>query len=121
MQIIIHTDSTIDRHQGLDAHVQEVVKGAVTRFSEQITRVEVHLSDNKSQKSSDGDNRVMMEARVNGYQPVAINDHGPTLHQAIASGASKLERALDSALGRLHDKGRHAAQVASHVPHEVNE
>ncbi len=121
MQIIIHTDSTIERHQGLDEHVQGVVKGAVDRFSEQITRVEVHLSDNKSQKSNDGDNRCLMEARVNGYQPIAVSAHGPTLHQAIAGGAEKLKRALDSALGRLHDKGRHAAVPVVDQADEVSE
>jgi ribosome-associated translation inhibitor RaiA len=109
MQININTDSTIERHQGLDEHVQGVVKGCVERFSEQITRVEVHLSDNRSQKSADGDNRCLMEARVTGYQPIAVSDHAATLHQAIAGAAEKLKRALDSALGRLHDARRHAS------------
>lgn len=107
MQININTDKTIDRNAGLDEHVQSVVTAAIGRFSEHITRVEVHLSDNNSQKSADGDNRCLMEARVTGYQPIAVSDHSATLHQAISGAAEKLKRAIDSALGRLNDK-RHA-------------
>lgn len=109
MQININSDKTIERHASLDAHVQTVVDAAIHRFAEQITRVEVHLSDNNSQKSADGDNRCLMEARVNGYQPIAVSAHAATLHQAITGAADKLKRAIDSALGRLHDSQRHAA------------
>ncbi|WP_296002941.1 HPF/RaiA family ribosome-associated protein [Rugamonas sp.] len=112
MQININTDKTIERHASLDEHVQTVVDAAIHRFAEQITRVEVHLSDNNSQKSADGDNRCLMEARVNGYQPIAVSDHAATLHQAISGAADKLKRAIDSALGRLHDAQRHAAAPA---------
>lgn len=109
MQININTDSTIERNAGLNEHVQSVVESAVSRFRENITRVEVHLSDNNSQKSSDGDNRCLMEARITGYQPIAVSDHDATLHQAIAGAAEKLKRAIDNALGRLHDSKRHAS------------
>ncbi len=103
MQININTDKTIERHAGLDEHVHSVVNAALNRFGEHISRVEVHLSDNNSQKSADGDNRCLMEARVTGYQPIAVSDHAATLHQAIGGSADKLKRAIDSALGRLHD------------------
>lgn len=113
MQINVNTDSTIERQAGLDEHVQSVVGSAVSRFREHITRVEVHLSDNKSQKSADGDSRCMMEARVTGYQPIAVSEHAANLHLSIAGAADKLKRAVDNALGRLYDSKRSAgAKVA---------
>jgi ribosome-associated translation inhibitor RaiA len=121
MQIVINTDKTIERHQGLDEHVQSVVTAAVQRFKEHITRVEVHLSDENSQKSADGGNRCLLEARVNGYQPIAVSDHSVHLHQAITGAADKLKRAIDSALGRLHDKQLHATPKLVEEPDEVNE
>jgi len=108
MQIQINTDKTITRHAGLDEHVQSVVSNALNRFGEQITRVEVHLSDNLGQKSADGDNRCLMEARLTGLQPIAVSDHAATLHQAISGATDKLKRAVDSAFGKLHDHKRHA-------------
>jgi ribosome-associated translation inhibitor RaiA len=109
MQININTDKTIQRNQGLEDHVNAVVKAAVERFGEHITRVEVHLSDENSQKSADGGNRCLLEARVTGYQPIAVSNHSATLHQAISGAADKLKRAIDSALGRIHDKNLHSA------------
>jgi ribosomal subunit interface protein len=108
MQININTDKTIEHSQGLDQHVETQVHGAIERFRDQITRVEVHLSADLKHKSADGENRCMLEARVTGYQPIAVTAHAPTLHQAINGAATKLQRAIDSALGRLHDKNLHA-------------
>ncbi|MYM32147.1 Sigma 54 modulation protein / S30EA ribosomal protein [Duganella sacchari] len=113
MQIQVNTDKTITRHTGLDEHVQSVVSNALQRFGEQITRVEVHLSDNLGQKSADGDNRCLMEARLTGLQPIAVSDHAATLHQAISGATEKLKRSIDSAVGKLHDSKRHADGVGS--------
>ncbi|MES2757274.1 MAG: HPF/RaiA family ribosome-associated protein [Pseudomonadota bacterium] len=122
MQININTDKTIERHKGLDDHVESVVNAAIGRFGEHITRVEVHLSDDNSQKSADGGNRCLLEARVTGYQPIAVSDHAVTLHVAISGAADKLKRALDSALGRLHDKQMHRTPTVADEPlDEVNE
>lgn len=111
MQIHINADKNIERNNGLDDHVETVVKAAVARFGEQITRVEVHLSDDNSHKSADGGNRCMLEARVTNYQPIAVTEHAATLHQAISGAADKLKRAVDSALGRVHDKHLHKTAV----------
>ena len=106
MQINVNTDRTIDKHQGLDEHVQSVVEGAIGRFEDQVHRIEVHLSNEQAQKGADGGNRCMMEAHVSGYAPVVVNEHGVNLHQAITQAGNKLKRALDSALGRLADKAK---------------
>ena len=110
MQIQVNTDHHIPGHEELVTQVEETVIKALHRFGPQITRVEVHLSDNNGHKSDDGETRCMMEARVTGYQPVAVSAHAATLHQAISAAADKLKRAIDSTLGRLHDK-RHPAPV----------
>ena len=112
MQININTDKSIQRSAGLDEHVETAIKSAVDRFGEHITRVEVHLSDDNGQKA--GGLRCLLEARVTGYQPVAVSNHADNLHQAINGAADKLKRAIDSALGRLHDKNLHnTPQVAA--------
>lgn len=104
MQININADHTIERHQGLDEHVESVVHAALDRFGEHITSVEVHVSNELAQKLEDGGNRCMMEARITGYKPVVASDHNVTLHQAVSGAADKLKRAIDSALGRLNDR-----------------
>jgi ribosome-associated translation inhibitor RaiA len=105
MQININTDKSIGRRLGLDEHVETVLQSAIGRFGEQITRVEVHLSDENGPRG--GGSRCGLEARVTGYQPIAVHDSSDNLHQAISGAADKLKRAIDSALGRLHDKNLH--------------
>lgn len=103
MEINVNTDNTIDRHQGLDERVRDLVESSISRF-EQVRRVDVHLSNQNGQKHEDGDNYCMMEARVAGYEPVVVHAHAADLHLSINGAANKLKRALDSALGRLNDK-----------------
>lgn len=112
MEINVNTDNTIDRHQGLDERVRESVESAIGRFGEHVRRVDVHLSDDNSQKHADGSNSCMMEARVSGYAPVVVHGHADNLHQSISSAASKLQRALDHALGRLNDKKQREPMAA---------
>lgn len=108
MEINVNTDNTIDRHQGLDERVREVVESSISRF-EQVRRVDVHLSNQNGQKHEDGDQYCMMEARVAGYEPVVVHAHAADLHLSINGAANKLKRALDSALGRLNDKSKREA------------
>lgn len=108
MDINVNTDNSFKtRHQGLDQYVRTEVQNAVGRFGEHIRRVDVHLSKENQQKRADGGNHCMMEARVTGCEPVVVHDHAVELHQAIANAGNKLQRALDSALGRLNAKKMH--------------
>ena len=103
MQIQINTDSNIEGREKLADHVKGVVEGALGRFREQITRVEVHLSDENGHKSGQDDKRCMMEARIEGRQPTAVTHQAANLDQAINGAADKLQRSIESTLGRLHD------------------
>jgi hypothetical protein len=67
-------------------------------------KVEVHLSDeNSHKKSGHNDKRCVLEARLEGLQPIAVTLQAATLDQAVDGAAEKLKNSLESALGRLHD------------------
>ena len=104
MQIQINTDRNIGGHQGLAAHVSGRVETALSRFSDHITRVEVHLSDENSHRSSQGNKRCMMEARLEGRQPIAVTHHAATLDQAIGGASDKLARLIENTIGRLGEQ-----------------
>jgi ribosomal subunit interface protein len=106
MQINIHSDNSVEKSEALNRHVQSVVEATLKHFAGQVTRVEVHLSDSNAQKSGDGDSRCMMEARLAGLEPIAVAEHDATLHQAINGAATKLHRAIENDLGRLHSHVR---------------
>jgi ribosomal subunit interface protein len=103
MQVQVHTDANIEGREGLVKHVTEVVEHTLARYKVRITRVEVHLSDEHG-KSGVNDKKSVMEARVEGHQPVAVTAFADTLHQAIDGAADKLLRALENTFGRLDDR-----------------
>jgi ribosome-associated translation inhibitor RaiA len=104
MQIQINTDHNIEGHEALAAQVRGIVESVLSRISHHITRVEVHLSDESSHKSSQNDKRCMMEARLEGRQPIAVTHQAETLDRAVDGAADKLARLIESTLGRQRDQ-----------------
>ena len=104
MQIQINTDHNIEGHEALAAQVSSVVEGALSLVSDHITRVEVHLSDENSAKGGQHDKRCLMEARLEGRQPIAVTHQAATLDEAVDGAADKLARLIDSNLGRMRDQ-----------------
>lgn len=101
MQIQVNTDRHVEGSTGLTRHVESTLKSALDRFSTRITRVEVHFSDENSQRGGTDDKRCLMEARLAGLQPIAVSHQAATVEQALDGASGKLERALESRLGRL--------------------
>jgi ribosome-associated translation inhibitor RaiA len=101
MKIQINTDHNIDGREQMAEEAEAVVESALGHLAGQITRVEVHLSDENGHKGGTADKRCMMEARLEGHQPIAVTDQAATIEQAIEGAAGKLKSALDHVLGRL--------------------
>ncbi len=103
MKIQLNTDDRIDGNEALAAKVAAIVEHALARFSEHLTRVEIHLSDENGDKNGQHDQRCMLEARLEGRQPVAVSDEAATPEQAVHRAAHKLAHLLDSTFARVHD------------------
>lgn len=101
MKVILNTDSNIQGDEALAGHVDGVVENVLGRFAPHLTRVEVHLSDLNAGKTGDQDKRCVMEARLEGRQPMMVDNDADTVSAAISGAAQKLKRAIDSSLGRL--------------------
>ena len=116
MQIQLNTDHNIDSHGGLAVYVNGVVENALSPVSDHITRVEVHLSDESSHKSTPNDKRCVMEARLEGRQPIAVTDEAATLDLAVDGAADKLARLIEHTLGKLHDQRTHRTDSLRQEP-----
>jgi len=104
MLIEIRTDSNIEAREKLIDHLKGVVQGALERFDDRIRRVDVHLSDAISNKRGHGDKCCMIEARLDGREPVTVTQQASTVEQAIRDAVHTLKGSIDSALG--HDSHR---------------
>jgi hypothetical protein len=101
MKIQINTDHNIQGSESLSRHTETVVQDALGHLAEHITRVEVHLSDENAKKSGEHDKRCMMEARLQGHQPIAVTHEAETIEQAIGGAAGRLKSLVEHTLGRL--------------------
>jgi ribosome-associated translation inhibitor RaiA len=73
----------------------------LSRVSEHISRLEVHLSDENGSKHGQNDKRCMIEARLEGRQPIAVTAHAHTHEQSVSEACDKLKNSLSTILGRL--------------------
>jgi hypothetical protein len=91
MQIQVNSDKNVDGREELVRQVEADVDGALSRFGDHLTRVEVHLGDESAGRSSGADMRCTMEAR---------------LDEACRGAVQKLQKLLASKFGRLDDRKR---------------
>ena len=102
MKIQTNTDNHIAGRESLAQQAEAAVTSALGHLAEHVTRVDVHLSDQNGKKTGGRDKRCMMEARLEGHQPIAVTDEADSLAEAIAGAADKLKRSLDHTLSRLN-------------------
>ena len=80
-----------------------IIQDVLSRYSSQITTVEVHLADENGPKTADGDIRCTIEARVENRKPTAVTAHANDVYAAVDAAAEKMRKKLDSDLGKLRD------------------
>jgi ribosome-associated translation inhibitor RaiA len=101
MTIQINTDKNLTVHESYSAKIHGLLSEELSRYSENITRLEVHLSDENGNKDGINDMRCMIEARLEGRQPIAVKEAANTVDQAINGAIEKLKSVLTSLLGKL--------------------
>ena len=105
MQVQVNTDNHIDTSANFNDEVQAFLEDKLKRFSTRITRVEVSFTDqNSSAKGGDDDKNCVLEARLNGLQPVAVTATAAELMPALRGAVSKMQSLLDSQLGKLDSR-----------------
>lgn len=106
MQIQINSDNSIDGSSEFSRHVEGLVAEKFSRFAGRISRMEVHFSDENGQKRGGEDQRCMLEARVEGRQPMAVSHQASTIDLAFNGAVEKLKNVLETSFGRIKDRRR---------------
>lgn len=101
MTIQINTDKTITGEKRSIDFFNSQIAEALQRFESHITRIEVHLKDENGKK--DGFNNVscLIEARLEGRQPIAITNQANTIDLAVSGAIDKIKTAIETILGRI--------------------
>jgi ribosome-associated translation inhibitor RaiA len=120
MIIQVNTDRNIEGNRELAQQIKTAVGNSLERFGGQIRRVEVHLSDeNSDKKFGTGDKRCLLEARLAGLRPLAVTHQAATMEQAVDGAVDKLMRSIDATLGKLDKpRKRNASGLGSRTSEE---
>ena len=106
MQIQISSDKNISMHHKLSNLIQSDLNRILNRFKDQLTRVEVHLSDENGDKSGAQDKRCVLEVRHRHHQALTVTNDSSDIQSAVTGAASKMQRLLSNTFGRIEDKHR---------------
>jgi hypothetical protein len=101
MDIQVRTDYHVDGDQGLIAYVEQEVSTGLEAFSQKITSVQVHLSEESGARKGPHELRCVMEARLRGHAPVVVTRRGSTKDVVVHGGTTDLRHALERLYGRL--------------------
>jgi hypothetical protein len=104
MHIQVNTDRNIEASESLIAEVRSELQGTLDVYSDRITRIEVHLSDQNAEKGGSDDKRCLLEARVEGRSPTTVTHMAGTVDEAVIGAAGKLRRALETTFGKQRDR-----------------
>lgn len=100
MKIQFNTDKNIEGHERLEKFFTSELEKDLARFDDKVTRIEVHLGDENSDKGGVKDKRCMIEARPVKLQPIAVTAFGDSIEKAFFQAAEKIKKALSTAFDK---------------------
>jgi ribosome-associated translation inhibitor RaiA len=101
MIIQLNTDKNLTIHQEYRNKLESLLTEELSRYSDHITRLEVHLSDENGSKSGANDKRCLLEVRLAGKKPIAVADIGNTHDLSLIGALAKLKPSLETIYGRM--------------------
>lgn len=100
MKIQLNTDNNVDGHSALESRVSGMIDQYLGRFSSQISRIEVFLSDSNAEKGGAKDKRCALEARMEHERPLGVSHDDADMEKAIRGACDKLKSRLESVLDK---------------------
>lgn len=101
MTIQINTDKTLTGEKRSSDFFTSQIAEALQRFESHITRIEVHLKDENGKKDGFNNISCLLEARLEGRQPIAITNQADTIDLAVIGAIDKIKTAIETILGRI--------------------
>jgi hypothetical protein len=104
MDIQVRTDYHVNGEQALIEFVQDEVAAGLDPFSDRITSVQVHLSEESGAHKGPHDLRCMVEVRPTGHEPVAVRNRAATKDDAVRGAVDQMYGVLTRLFGRLDQR-----------------
>ncbi|MEU4673386.1 HPF/RaiA family ribosome-associated protein [Amycolatopsis sp. NPDC023774] len=114
MQIQISTDRNLHGDAELIQGFETELESKLARFSDRLTRLDVHLSDEMGGGTDGEDLRCVIEAFPVAREPVVVTNRAGSVDAAFNGAVSRIEHVLTTLFGRTsHHKG---GESIRHMP-----
>ena len=100
MKIEVNTDRHIESSERLIAYCKSTLEAEFDRFSDYITRLDVHFSDENGTKGGDDDKRCLIETKLKGLSPVTTSNSASNIDDALSGAIDKMSSVLDSTISK---------------------
>ena len=84
----------IESSPALHDHAQQEVERSLEHIADRVTRVEIHLRDDKQKRQGQDDKRCTIEARPAGGQPIVAEAKAGDIYEAVSDAAGRVGRAV---------------------------
>ena len=102
MIIQINTDNNVEGSEKFSDYFTSIIGQELAKF-DKITRIELHLSDENGRKGGQSDKRCLLEARLEGKQPIAVTNNANTYKEAVDGAIDKLKASLETVIGKMRN------------------
>jgi len=106
MQVQFNSDSSVMGTDNVAERIEAMLREKLARFSDRLTRLEVHVSDENAGKGGSDDKTCMIEARPRGGKPLGVTAHAGKVDDAARKAANVLAERLERHFGK-GDKHKH--------------
>ena len=100
MQVQFNSDSSVMGTENVAERIEASVREKLARFSDRLTRVEIHVRDENGAKHGADDKSCTIEARPRNGKPMGVTAKASKVDDAARMAASTLAQRLERSFGR---------------------
>lgn len=99
--IQVNSDKNINTSKNFISEIKETLSNSLSRFDNFITRLEVFLADENSDKQGSNDKRCTIEVRIKGLNPEVVTSTTDDIDLAFKQATDKLIQLLKNRTDKL--------------------
>jgi len=103
MIVKINTDKTLEGHEKRQDYFKAQMENELKHYQSHITRIEAHLKDENGSKEGVNNISCLLEARLEGRQPIVVSDKADTFELAMSGATDKMKNSLGKIIGKLQN------------------
>ncbi len=103
MTIQVNSDKNITVSEAFITKITDSLNTSLARFDEYVTRLEVFLADENSDRQGSNDKRCTIEVRIKGLDPEAVTSTADDIGLAFKLASDKVVQLLRNRTDKMKD------------------